>query len=273
MVQIVKAFKQEMPTPTWFGWYHLMWLAIMIVACVVIYIFRHKINKRAVNIILLVVGVALILLETTKQIERSLAVTDANTLEWHYPPSDFPFQFCSTPMYAMILAGLIRKGKVYNALMCYLGTYALFAGALVMSYPVGVYVHSIFINVHTMIWHSSMFAVGFMVLATRSIDLNVKSVLKATIVFAIMLVMAILMNVFAHLIVPDEYFNMYYIGPYYPNNFVILQDIYKHVPWVVFLFIYTLGFFVATLLTMLVAMLCAKLESVIHRRKLTKKVS
>lgn len=273
MLELFKALKNKMPTPTWFGWYHLMWLGILIVACVLIYIFRQKISKKAVNITVLVCGIVLVLLELLKQIERSYSIDDAGSLSWHYPPSDFPFQFCSTAMYIMLLAGIILKGKVYDALMSYIGVYALFAGALVMIYPLGVFVESIFINVHTMIWHSSMFIVGFLVLATRSIEFKIKSVLKATIVFVGLLAMAILMNVVAHIIAPDEYFNMYYIGPYYPNNFVVLQDIYKHVPWGVFLFIYILGFFFATLLIMLIAIGADKLERVIQYRKQTKKVN
>lgn len=270
MVELLKALKNKMPEPTWFGWYHLLWLGILLVACVLIYIFRKKISKRAVNITLLVVGIVLVLLEGIKQIERSVGIDGAGDIVWHYPPSDFPFQLCSTAMYVMLLAGLIRKGKVHGALMSYLVTYSLFAGVLVMIYPLGVYVESIFINIHTMIWHSSMCIMGFLILATRSVDFKVKSVIKATIVFVILLVMAILMNVFAHMIVPDEYFNMYYIGPYYPNNFVILQDIYQRVPWVVFLFIYTFGFALASLVTMLVAIGADRLERAVYNRKSSK---
>lgn len=252
MVNFIKALKNEMPTPTWFGWYHLMWLAIMIVACILIFIFRKKINKRSVNIILLVAGIVLAVLEAIKQLQKGYTVSDTGLI-WHYPPADFPFQFCSTPMYLLILAGLLRKGKIYDALMGYLSSYSLFAGALVMIYPLGVFVDNTFINIHTMIWHSGLFIMGFLILSTRSVDINIKSVLKATIVFAIMLIIAILMNVFAHLIVPEEYFNMFYIGPYYPNNFVVLQDIYQQVPWIIFIFIYTLGFFFASLIVMLIA--------------------
>lgn len=83
--------------------------------------------------------------------------------------------------------------------------------------------------------------------------------MKATIVFGITLAAAILMNVFAHLIVPNEYFNMFYIGPYYPNNFVVLQDFYTHVPWFIFILIYAIGFFAVSLVIMVIAMLLDKL--------------
>ena len=266
MANIVRAFKRTMPTPTWFGWYHIMWLAIMLAACVLIFVFRKKISRKGVNITLLISAVCLLLLEGMKQLERSASIGDAGVI-WHYPPADFPFQFCSTPMYLMLLSGILRKGKVYDAMMAYLGTYALFAGGLVMIYPLGVYVSSAFINVHTMIWHSSMFTLGFLVVVTRSVPYNVKSVLKATVVFVVLLAMGILMNVFAHLIVPNEYFNMYYIGPYFPNNFVVLQDIYQHVPWAVFLLIYVAGFFAASLIVVLIIMLIDFLARLARRRK------
>lgn len=262
-----------MPTPAWFGWYHILWLLIISAECVVIYIFRKKISRKCANSILLIAGICLILLEMMKQIERSFSVGDGGALSWHYPPADFPFQFCSTPMYLLLLVGIIRKGKVYDVMLDYLATYALFAGGLVMIYPVGVYVESIFINIHTMIWHSSMFVAGFMILATRMVEFRIKTVLKATIIFAIILVMAILMNVFAHLIVPEEYFNMFYIGPYYPNNFPVLQDIYKAVPWAIFLIIYIVGFCAATMIVMSLAILSDKLESKVRNRKTAKKTN
>ena len=248
-----------------------MWLCIIVAACVLIYIFRQKINRKAVNYTLLAAGIVLIILETLKQIERSLSIGDDGTLHWHYPPADFPFQFCSTPMYLFLLVGILRKGLVYDTMMSYLATFGFFGGLIVLAYPMGVYVESAFINVHTMIWHSSMIVMGFLILATRSVKFQLMTVVKALIVFTVFVVMAILMNVFAHLIVPNEYFNMFYIGPHYPNNFPVLQDIYQKVPWVVFVLIYIIGFSVASLIVMLLAIAFDKLEGKIRSRKKAKR--
>ena len=49
MVEIIRAFKRLMPPPTLFSWYHLLWLGIVIYACVLICIFRKKIDKKAVR--------------------------------------------------------------------------------------------------------------------------------------------------------------------------------------------------------------------------------
>ena len=254
MVDFIRALNREMPRPTWFGWFHLMWIGIALGACILIAIFRKKFDKRKISIIMLISGIALVLLEISKQVLNSIEISDTGTIVWDYPSADFPFQFCATPIYVTLLAIILRKGKVYNTLLNYLATYALFAGAMVLICPGNVFVERIFINVQSMIWHTGMFVLGFMLLVTQSVQLSVKSVLKATIVFAIVLTIAILMNVFAHLIAPDEYFNMFYIGPYYPNDFVVLQDIYQQVPWVVFVLIYASGFFLASLIIMLIAM-------------------
>lgn len=257
----------KMEKPTWFGWYHLMWLGIMVVACTLIYIFRNRIPKKAVNITLLVAGIVLIIFEIYKQLIYSFKF-NPNGSYWKYNWSAFPFQFCSTPMYLMLIAGVLRKGKVYDCILSYLSTYALFAGLVVMIYTGDVFSTYIGINIQTMIWHSSMFTIGFMLLATRSVKLNFRTVLKASIVFGAMLIIALIMNVIWHYYGNNETFNMFYISPYYPCTLVILDTVYKSAPYIVFLLVYVLGFMLVAFIIMGIAMLLDKLERKIYKRRL-----
>ena len=260
----INDFNTKMPTPTWFGWFHIMWIVICIASCVLIYIFRKRISKRAIKITLLTTGILLLVLEIFKQLKYSLNYNDGNSY-WVYQPFIFPFQFCSTPMYLMILAGILGKGKVYDSILCYLATFAFFGGTTVLIYPNEVFTTTIFINMHSMFWHSSMIVIGFLILATRSIDFKLKSAAKDSIVFAVMICLALVMNISAHYIKPGVNFNMFYIGPYIPCNLVILSTIYTIVPWIVFFFIYFLGFALVSFVIILVAIGCKRLDDKIHK--------
>ena len=270
MEEFLHFLQGKMTKPTWFGWFHIMWIIITITACTLIFIFRKRISKKGLNITLICLGVALMLFELYKQIVYSFKYNGGNgNSTWHYQWYAFPFQFCSTPMYLMLLAGILRKGKTYDALLSYLGTYALFGGLVVLIYPGDVFSSMIGINIHTMFWHSSMVVLGFMILVTKSIKINYISVLKATIVFVVMLTMALLMNVTWHYCSNlDDKFNMFFISPYFPCTLAVLNVIYAKCPYPVFLLIYIIGFMLAAMVMMTIAILVDKLASQIGKRKM-----
>lgn len=256
--KIVYTLQAEMPRPTWFGWFHLLWIGIMLVECLLIFIFRKKLSPKKINAILLTTGILLILFEAYKQIVFSFNYNDGNPY-WEYEWYAFPFQFCSTPMYLMLLAGILRKGKVHNALLSYLSTFALIAGMIVMVYPGNVFIGKIGINIQTMFWHSSMVVVGFMLLVTKSVKFNFKTFLKAFAVFCVMVVLALGMDIVWHYFGDDQKFNMFYISPYLKCELVVLDVIYASVPYPVFLLLYIVAFSLAGL----IIIYCAKLFELI----------
>ena len=172
-------------------------------------------------------------------------------------------------MYLMVIAGILRKGKVYDCIKSYLATFALFAGLCVMVYPGDVFTRQIGINIQTMFWHSSMFTIGFLLLATRSVKFNFKIIIKATYVFLIMLAIALIMNIIWHYCGTDATFNMFYISPYLPCTLPLLSIIYASTPYIVFLIIYVVGFALAASVMLGFAILFDKLEKAIRKRKLT----
>lgn len=68
MEEFLHWLQGTMTEPTWFGWFHILWICIMIAECIVIYIFRKKISKKILNVLLLSTGLALIIFEIYKQI-------------------------------------------------------------------------------------------------------------------------------------------------------------------------------------------------------------
>lgn len=161
----------------------------------------------------------------------------------------------------MILAGIIRKGRVHDNLLCYLATFAMFAGLCVMLYPGDVFVEFIGINIQTMVCHGSMIVISCLIFATKSIEINLKSILKALEVFVIVCAIALVANIIWHYCGNTETFNMFFISPYYNCTLPLLSMIYPKVPYVLFLIIYIVGFTLAATIVMLVAMMFNKIST------------
>ncbi|MBE7075983.1 MAG: hypothetical protein E7375_02835 [Clostridiales bacterium] len=246
----------EMTTPTLFSWFHIMCLCILIASCVTVFLLRKRISQKAVNNIVLIIGIMCIVFEIYKQLVFSYNYEEGVGATWDFQWYAFPYQFCSTPMYLMVLAGILRKGKVYNAIMAYLATFSMFAGLCVMLYPGNVFISMIGINIQTMFCHGTMFFVAFLLLATRVVPVKFETVFKGLIVFVIVLTIALLLNVIWHYCGNEEDFNMFYISPFVPcDELPILNIINEKAPYIVYLLCYILGFTLAAFLLMCFAKL------------------
>ena len=243
MAEFLHFLQGTMKTPKLMGWYHIICLIICIFLCLLIYYLRHKITEKQIKNILLFAGIVFILFEVYKLLISSFYYQPNGNSYWKFPWASFPFQFCSTPMYILLLAGILRKGKVYESCKCYLATYSLFAGGFVTLFPGNVFSTKIGINIQTMVVHGGMFVIAFLLLVTKSVQHNFKTVLKGSAVFICTLSLALIMNIIWHYCGNEEIFNMFYISPYYPCEVPVLNVIYKVMPYPIFFMIYAFGFF------------------------------
>ena len=253
--QSVLAFlDSSMETPTGFGWFHLLWIAISFLALIPLLRFPKEQGPDHIRRVVLITAIVVILLEIYKQINYSFSYADGIVFDYQWYA--FPFQFCSTPMYIGLLAGLIKKGKVHESLCAYLATYAVFAGTAVMIYPGDVFIDTIGINIQTMICHGSMITMGIYLYATGHVKLSHKTILKAIPVFAVTVGLALIMNeVFYKTgLIGDEAFNMFYISPYFENSLPIYSEVHKAVPAPWNILIYIAGFTAAAYVILLLAM-------------------
>ena len=253
--QSVLAFlDSSMETPASYGWFHLLWLALTFLALIPLLRFPKQKSDTHIRRVVLVTAIAVILLEVYKQINYSFSYE--NGIVFDYQWYAFPFQFCSTPMYIGLLAGLTKKGKVHESLCAYLATYALFAGLAVMVYPNDVFIGTIGINIQTMICHGSMITIAIYLFATGHVKLHHKTILKAMPVFAVTVGMAAVMNEIAYQVglLETETFNMFFISPHCDPHLIIYSDVQKVVPFPWSLVIYILGFTAAAYLVLLIAM-------------------
>lgn len=72
------------------------------------------------------------------------------------------------------------------------------------------------------------------------------------------------MNYIAHFAGLTDTFNMFFIGPYFPNHLPILSGIYVSAPYTIFLLVYIFGF---TLVSYII-LLCAKVLSIVKNELL-----
>lgn len=244
----------SMETPASFGWFHLMWLAITFLALIPLCRFLKKPGEDHVRRVVLVTAIVVTILEIYKQINYSFSYTDGIIFDYQWYA--FPFQFCSTPMYIGLLAGLTKKGKVHESLCAYLATYAMFAGLCVMIYPNDVFVDTIGINIQTMICHGSMITIGIYLFASGYVKLQHKTILKAMPIFAINVALAAVMNEIAYLtgLLETETFNMFFISPHCDPSLLVYSEVQKLVPFPFCLIIYIVGFTLASYLILLIAM-------------------
>lgn len=254
----------DMPTPTLYGWYHLMWLGIMVAATVFLCRKFGRSSDKTIGRVVFFTAVIVALFEVYKQVNYTFVVEDGkiNTdYQWYI----FPFQFCSMPMYVGLLTGVFRKGRVHNALYAFLSTYAIFAGLCVMAYPGDVFTSTIGVNIETMFCHASMIPIGILLMYSGKVEVKHRTILKAIPVFVSALFLANLFNEIAYFsgLLERESFNMFYISRHLEGHLPVYSNVQAVVPYPFCLIIYILGFTLAAYIMMLIYMgvsaLCKKL--------------
>ena len=254
-INVLKVLDTQIEEPACYGIFHICWLAAMLLATVYLCVFRKNDSAETVRKVVFGVALTVIVLEVYKMINYSFSYDDGKItfgFQWYA----FPFQFCSTPMYVGLLAGLIKKGKVHNALCAYLATFAIFAGLAVMIYPGDVFTETLGIDIQTMICHGTMLPIGAYLYATGHVKLEHKTILKALCVFTVTIGIAIILNEVAHAtgLLENHNFNMFYISPYLPSTLPVYSLVYAAVPYAASLVIYIAGFTGAAYIMLLSAM-------------------
>jgi uncharacterized membrane protein YwaF len=248
-------------TPEVFGWYHIMWLFIMMLACVLVVLFLSKKHDDKIDEkLVFYVGAGLIILEIFKQIFKVLA-------NGYYNWNDFPFQFCSVPMYVSFAVRFIKKEDIKETLYIFLASFGFLAGLAVMIYPGSVYnTDYIPMLIHTMIWHSSMVVVGIHLIISRGYGKKLKELVKPSILLFGLVTIALVVNIIAQGAYfgnpGNDYhgsFNLFYVSPFENCPLPILGDVIKdNVIFPVFFLSYLCAFTIGVLLVWLIIKLIRK---------------
>lgn len=267
--QILAFLDGRMDTPSLYGWYHILCLVLTIGACVLVFLKARNLSDGQMNLLMRVTSITLIVLEIYKQLNFSYS---PSTDTWSYQWYAFPFQFCASPMYVMLVVSFVKNQKVRDSLFAFMATYGLFAGTAVMFYPGDVFTGTIGINIHTMIHHGTMVVVGVLMYVSGRAKFSHKTILTALPVFCVFVGLALLFNIlygmFGDL---NQAFNMFFISPYFPCTLPVLSMFYGKVPYLVFLMLYIVGFSIAGYVMSLLAMGINKLHILVREKLLPKK--
>ena len=251
--KLLQILDTSMDTPGLLGWFHILWLALVVISTVVLCFLYKKEKLKNVRAVVLVTAVIVSVLEIYKQINYSFSYENGITFDFQWYA--FPWQFCSMPMYVGLLAGLTKKGKVHDAACAFLATFSLFAGLCVMIYPGNVFIETIGVNIQTMVCHGSMIVIAIYLLYTGHVKVEHKTILKAVPVFAIGLTLAVIMNELAYYtgLLETESFNMFYVSRHCESSLPVFPLVQAVVPYPWSLIIYIAGFSIAAYLLLLIA--------------------
>ncbi len=243
----------SMPKPGMYGWFHILCLLLTVGITALLCRHLRQPDDRARRLVL-ITAIIVSILEIYKQINYTFSYDGGISADFAWYA--FPFQFCSTPMYAGLVAGLTRRGKLHEATCAYLASYALFAGLSVMLYPATVFIDTVGINIQTMVCHGSMITVGVCLLASGYVKLDHRTVLKALPVFLFFVAAAVCMNEHAYRtgLLETDTFNMFFISPYCEPSLPVYSLVQGVVPFPWCLVLYILGFTAAAYLVLLLAM-------------------
>lgn len=241
-----------MNKPKPYGVYHICCLILLVAICFLVFKFMKGASDKKIRIFLITISIVLIVLEIIKQLIFSFNY-DGVKVNWHYNWGSFPFQFCSVPMYVALIAGILKDGKVRDALYAFLGTYTLFAGMAVMIYPATVFMDYIAINIHTVVHHGAMVVIAVGMLSSGRCKTENKTILKALPVFLTLTTVAFFANIIFYKSGNTEYFNLFYISPYYRSEIPFLDYFRKVYPIMLILYIgvFTLISFIIIILVRL----------------------
>ena len=229
-----------METPVPYGWFHLMWIALVIIAIIILYKIKDKYNDRQLKTVLLVYGIIAFVLEALKQISWAFNFDPiTNLVTWDYEWYAFPFQLCTTPIFVSLICAFLKEGKVRTSLLSYMAFVTILGSLATIIIPDSCFVSDILVNIHTMWLHCGSLVVSVYLLMT-SIKINKKNLINSLIVFLVFVGLALFFNILVYNIgvLNGETFNMFYISPYFISSLPVFDVLQETFPYLIYLVMY-----------------------------------
>lgn len=241
-------------SPQPYGVFHIVSCLLSLVLAVLLCMsYRKSGDQNKVRRTVFVISLIVLISEILKQINFSASFPETGGILWDFQWYAFPWQFCAMPMYVGVLQGLIKKGKIHDALCAFLATYAIFAGICVMIYPADVFTPTLFICIQTMLCHGTMFPVGTYLVYSGHVQTKQRTFLGAMAVFGVALASAVLMNELMYYSgwLGGETFNMFFVSRHFDCTLPVYSSVHSIIPYPFNLIIYFLGFTAAAYLIFL----------------------
>ena len=240
--KILYSLQAEMTTPKPWGWFHLMWIGLVVISLSILFKIRKRYSNKQLKPVLGIYGIVALILELTKQLIWSFNYdTINNTVSWDYQWYAAPFQLCTTPIFASIICLFLdENSKLKEALLSYMAYVTILGSFMTMIIPDSCFTSDIVVNIHTMWLHLGSFVVSIYLLICGAVNINEKSFKNALKVFIVFVLIAEILNIgiYNSGVLNGETFNMFYISPYFISSLPVFDVIQKNVPFVIYLLIY-----------------------------------
>ena len=271
--RIIYFLQGEMTEPKQFGWYHIMWLMLVILGIVILYERKKYYSEKQLKIVLGIYGVVALTFEILKQISWSFNYDSVtNTVLWDYQWYAFPFQLCTTPIYVSLICLFLKNAKIRDYLLSYMAYVTILGSLATMIMPDSCLTTDILVNIHTMWLHFGSFVVSIYLLMTGTVKINFTSLKKSLLIFIIFLIIANSMNIIIYNlgVLNGETFNMFYISPYFISELPIFNIIWEYVPYIIFLLIYILAIVIGAIIIYEISYYFQKICSINNKRSYEK---
>lgn len=262
--KLINILQAEMPEATAWGWFHLMWVALIVISLIVLYKLKDKYSEKQLKTVVGIYGIVALILEVIKQLIWTFdydAVTNTFTADFQWYA--FPFQLCTTPIFASILALFMKRTKLRMSLLAYMAFVTILGSFMTVIIPDDCLVEMITINIHTMWLHCGSLVVSIYLLMSGAVEINKQNLKSAIKVFIVFVILAQILNigVYNSGILGDETFNMFYISPYFISSLPVFDVIQENVPYPIYLAIYIVALSLGACIVYMIAKIISKIIS------------
>ena len=231
----------EMTSPTSYGWFHILWIGLVILSIFCLYKVKDKYNEKQLKLVLGVYGIIAFILELLKQLIWAFNYDPITRLvTWSYEWYAAPFQLCTTPIFVSIICLFLKKSDFRTSLLSYMAFITILGSIMTVLIPDSCFTSDILVNIHTMWLHCGSLVVSIYLLMTGEVGINKNNLLNSIVVFFFFVMFAEILNIsiYSSGILNGETFNMFYISPYFISTLPVYDVVQQSVPFIVFLIFY-----------------------------------
>ena len=265
--KLIEILQTEATCPTSYGWFHLVWVAIIIASTVSLCYFYRNADDKQYRKIMLIMWVAMVAFETFKQLMYIFSVSDG-VVEADYSWYVFPFQLCGTPLFVLPFIIWGKDSSFRDAIMAFICIFSFFGGLVTYIYPEEVFIAEVGISLQSMFHHGSQIVIGIFTITHLRKRYDLSLYKKGAIAFTALCGVALILDVVGYKLLRaagmDDTFNMFFISPYFECSLPVLDKIDQALPYVPFLALYIFGFLLIGFVMFWIQKGCIKLATRKH---------
>ncbi len=216
----------EMTRPESYGVFHLTFFFVGLAVSAVLAWLLRGLGEKGNKVLLLTVGGVLLASEIYRQLFYYHVIGNGSVQWW-----TLPFQLCDMPIYLCIIAPLLKKGKVQDALYNFMLAFNLMGGFIAFLEPSGLTHEYWVLTLHAFIWHMTLVFIGLYLGFSRRAGTKLSGYKGTVVVYVILCAVAFGINC-ALWKVSEGTINMFYVGPR-NSPLIVFETICEKLGWYV----------------------------------------